>query len=711
MEKDNKRTRALSKRQKSIIGMLTQMNGKPITVGAISEKLGVSSRTILRELPVIEQWLSDNDFDFSRKPGQGLIINETRENLELIDELLHVENILPLYSKKERRRQILGDLLFQSEPVKTFVFTSRFDMSEGTLFGDLDALDAWLSEYQVSIIRKPGVGIYLEGDEINRRQAIANAVLEFCDIDGIPALLSNYHDGDSESAALFQTPLLVFFEPDIIKFTHRIIDECEKQLNVKYMDSSHLRLTIRIALAIYRMKQSRYLKKFSIVHEKLADYAEFPVAKYVVSEIEREFGLEVPETEIDYIAMHLSTTRIWANASDFDDPLKAMNVRQVVMSMTGVVEQMFDLPFRNDNTLIDDLTAHISVMERRKSMNLITEDSHTESVRQNYPEIYGAVEAACQVLREWISPKELRVSDIGYIAMHFVAAAERIQKNAQKIVVAVVCPTGIASSKMLAASLTRSFPDLVIRRIISAFSIHAHQLKREGIDLIVSTVDLQVDFPHICVDKMLKLQDKILIQNAVEKINRERLQNRIHQKNRRDILMNVEDIRQVSVMGTEIVEIINHFSICKVNRVIDRTDMMERAAAIIADTEEMKIRITDGFLRRESLGDTYIEEMELCLFHCETDVIEHSRFAYLLLEEPLVTEKGLLRGAVVMVVPKNTEDFFKEPIGRLSALLVEDERFLQALNRNDTTAGISYIEEALVKYYQQKISKYNGGIK
>lgn len=710
MEKKTKKRNSLSKRQKSIIGILTQMNGKAITVSAISEKLNVSSRTILRELPSIEQWMSDNDFHFNRKPGKGLSISETQENLELIDELLHVENILPLYGREERRRQILGELLFQEEPVKTFVFTSRFDISEGTLSGDLDALDAWLLEYQVKVIRKPGVGVYLEGTEANVRQAITNAVLEFCDIDGIPALLSDFQEADSDDA-LFQTPLLTFFKPDIIRFTKRIIKECEQQLNVVYMDSSHLRLSIRIALAVYRMQQSKFLQKFSIAHDKLAGYAEFPVAKYVVSQMEKEFDLTIPETEIDYIAVHLSTTRIWVGASNFNDPLKAMNVRQVVMSMTAVVEKMLALPFKGDNTLMDDLSAHIAVMEKRKSMDILTENSQTEAVRQGYPEIYGAVETACQVLREWIFPKKLRTADIGYIAMHFVAAAERIQKNARKIVVAVVCPTGIASSKMLAASLTRAFPDLVIRRIISAFSINTDQLKREGIDLIISTVELQIDFPHICVDKMLKIQDKIMIQNTVEKMNRVRLQDRIQRRNMRDVLMNMEDIRRISVIGTEIVEILNHFCICRVENADDREDLMVHAAAIFADTYEMKYQIAKSFGKRESLGDTYIEEMEICLFHCETDFIEHSRFAYLLLDEPLQTEKGLLRGAVVMVVPRNQEDFFKEPIGRLSALLVEDKRFLQALNRCDTTAGIAFIEEALVKYYQQKISKYNGGIK
>ena len=59
-----------------------------------------------------------------------------------------------------------------------------------------------------------------------------------------------------------------------------------------------------------------------------------------------------------------------------------------------------------------------------------------------------------------------------------------------------------------------------------------------------------------------------------------------------------------------------------------------------------------------------------------------------------------------MAVPSSAENtIYLEPAGRLSSLLVEEEGFLQALLDRDTTAGIKYIEKALVKYYKHEISK------
>jgi uncharacterized membrane protein len=71
-----------------------------------------------------------------------------------------------------------------------------------------------------------------------------------------------------------------------------------------------------------------------------------------------------------------------------------------------------------------------------------------------------------------------------------------------------------------------------------------------------------------------------------------------------------------------------------------------------------------------------------------------------------MTDNGILRGAVAMTVPAEAEDeILLEPVGNLSALMVEDEGFLQALLRRDQTAGIRYIEKALVKYYQHEVTK------
>ncbi len=694
----------LTTRQKSIIRILTRMDGRPITVAVISEKLGVSTRTILREVPAIEKWMSDNDFNFERKPGVGMLVGEAPETLRFIEELLDADNLVPMYSRQERRKHILGELLFSDEPVKSLVFTSKYKISDGTLSEDLDVLDTWLRDYSVQIIRRPGLGIFVEGTELAIRQAISNAVLEFCDVERIPGLITQGTSDDEKMQSLSREPLLVFLTPQLLRFSIRILKETEARLNICYTDSGQIALIVRIALSIYRIRSGHSLTELNMDLDGLRGLSELPTAKLIAFEIEKQFDLEVNAKEKIYLAMHLSATRILSRGSSFSDPLQALNIRQVVMAMTSVAEQLTGIPFKSDSTLINDLVSHISMTEKQLELNLVSRVTYTEDLKRTYPEIYAAAETACEVLREWVQPRVIHDAEIGLIAMHFAASAERYQNSKQKVSVAVVCPTGIGSSRMLAATLTGAFHNLEVRKVISAFSIDTQALRENGIDLIISTTDLHIDFPYIVVEKVLKAQDKLLVSQEIDRIGKEKLQKRMQQGGRRSLPMNVDDIQRTSEIGTEIVEILNHFRVVRQPGADNIRHMMELAAAVFADGEEDVRRLADCFQEREKLGATYIPDMEICLFHGASDLVAHSRFGFLVLDTPLTTTETMIRGAVIMVVPASFKDSYRvEPAGRLSALLVEDERFLQALQRGDEAAGFNLAREALVKYFQHVI--------
>ncbi len=691
----------LTTRQKSIIRILTRMDGRPITVAVISEKLGVSTRTILREVPAIEKWMSDNDFNFERKPGVGMLVGEAPETLRFIEELLDADNLVPMYSRQERRKHILGELLFSDEPVKSLVFTSKYNISDGTFSEDLDVLDTWLRDYNVQIIRRPGLGVFVEGTELAIRQAISNAVLEFCDVERIPGLITQGTSDDEKMQSLSREPLLVFLTPQLLRFSIRILKETEARLNIYYTDSGQIALIVRIALSIYRIRSGHSLTELNMDMDGLRGLSELPTAKL---EIEKQFDLEVNAKEKIYLAMHLSATRILSRGSSFSDPLQALNIRQVVMAMTSVAEQLTGIPFKSDSTLINDLVSHISMTEKQLELNLVSRVTYTEDLKRTYPEIYAAAETACEVLREWVQPRVIHDAEIGLIAMHFAASAERYQNSKQKVSVAVVCPTGIGSSRMLAATLTGAFHNLEVRKVISAFSIDTQALRENGIDLIISTTDLHIDFPYIVVEKVLKAQDKLLVSQEIDRIGKEKLQRRIQQGGRHAMIMDVDDIRRTSEIGAEIVEILNHFRVVRQARAENIRQMMEMAASVFAGPEEDIRRLADCFQEREKLGATYIPDMQICLFHGACDLVEHSRFGFLVLDEPLATTETLIRGAVIMVVPESFRDSYRvEPAGRLSALLVEDERFLQALQRGDEAAGFNLAREALVKYFQHVI--------
>ncbi len=706
LNKNRKTKTSLSRRQNQIIQILVQMDAKPVTVAAIAEKLKVSSRTILRELPLIEEWMSENDFRFIRKTGVGLQIAESPENLELIRELLVVDDTTKVLGKEERRRRLLGELLFSSEPVKAFSYTSAYGISEGTLFSDLDYLDQWLEKHQIRLIRRQGVGIFIEGEEKVLRQAVISAVFELYDINQVMGLLPIGSEMESvdvpEEQDLVFPPLLVFLTGETRHLAAKVLRRFRNNLDVRFKDSALVGLYIRIALTIYRVSCGQLIQEESPDWEQLKSLKEYQEVKEIQKLAEEGWHVEINEYEVLSMTEYLSSARIWTDASFFTNPLQSVNIRQLVSSFIKIVENLTGLQFHEDRILIDDLVSHFSAVMDRSKKDMFLSKAQVAPIRNSYPEIFSAVETAVQILGATMENNAVSEADAGFIAMHFAAAAERIQSEAEKVVVVVVCPLGMGASRMLASSLKRTIHNIEIRRTVSAFEIHPEELQREGVDLIVSTTELNTDFPHVCIGKVLQTQDKAKLQNKIDEINRSRVTRKTKRRSSSSSAT-LADIRRTSLITTEIVELIENFRILQLMGIPDFQALQEQAAYLFARSDHEKAEFLESFRRREEIGTTYIKEMEISLLHCKSSAAKHSRFGYIRLEQPLRTEEGIITGGVVMIAPEELPPDCLEPISRLTALLIEEPGFLQALQRGDTSAGVAFAEQALVKYYVDSI--------
>lgn len=708
---DKSSSRTLTARQREIIRLLAKTAGDPIPVGAISEKLNVSSRTVLRELPDIERWLSENDFTFIRKPGVGLMLEEDPEAVRLLEELLGLAKPRADYSQKERRRQILGELLFVREPVKSYVFLSRFHISEGTLARDLDALEEWLGAFQVKVLRRPGVGILLEGSETAFRQAIANAALEFMDDGEILKLLrGNANEEPPPESQLMKNRLFSFIDPQTLSFVEQILADTEKELNIKYTDSGYMALVVHLSLAIQRLRAGEKIEMDPKELSHLSEFPEYAVAEKIAEKIGRQFQLAIPGEEIGFITMHLSSARIWPHTRRNRSQLQSVNTRQVVMAIVERVEAELNLPFHTCNRMIEELTSHMDSMISRLSMNMQLDNSQGDAIRQKYPDVYEAVEHACDLFRDKLYINDISPSEITFVAMHFAAAAETLRVEQKRIAVAVVCPSGMGASRMLAANLIRTLHNIEIRQIMSAFSLDPKKLRESGIDLVISTVPLEIDFPHVCVSPIPQTQDMVVIGRALEAISASRTQEirPRPQAPAEEPGLTLEDIESLTRTGEEIAQLLRSFQIKEVSGIHQTEALLGQAAGVFADSILSRQIISQDLARREGVRNTFIPELGLHLLHCRTHAVPHCRCAYLKLDTPFTVPGGIIKGAILLLAPQSEEEECVEVISRISMLLVEDERFLQALQSGDVSEGRGLAEKALIKYYQNLIIKRKG---
>src|SRR5699024_2303613 len=239
----------LSQRQKNIIRMLPSKDTDPITVKTIASRLNLSSRTVQRDLVDIEKFLEDNYFELIKKPGIGLIMNESREDLDYLHELLDLVDSHKRFDRDKRVNFILSRLLSSNQAIKYEAFTTYLNISEKTLLDDLATIEKWLNSYNIKLIRKRGEGITIEGSENTIRKAQAELIYQNLNEDSRLGLLRDINE-QAKLDFINKNNILDMLDRDIIDKTRLALNEAFSSLNISISDNSYIGLVVHISLAI-----------------------------------------------------------------------------------------------------------------------------------------------------------------------------------------------------------------------------------------------------------------------------------------------------------------------------------------------------------------------------------------------------------------------------------------------------------------------------
>lgn len=704
----------LNSRQKEIIKILTKSTmNNPITVSSIAKELSLSSRTVLRELPKIEIWLEENEFKFVRKPGVGLIIDESLENQQLILELLEIEKIQKQYTREERKELIISELLISTEPLKLFYFTSLLKVSEGTLSGDLDGIEAWMKRFNIELVRKPGLGIYINAKEDDIRKAMISILYDNISENQLVEIfkdtLINKRDTETIEFSI-QNRLLKFIDKSIIKSIEEIINELEKELNVKLADSAYVGLVVHLSLAIKRIKNNENIVMDNDVLNELKVLPEFSLATRMVKNIEKKFDVNIPEDEIGYITMHLKGAKLRLNAVSKELDISNLDVKQITYHIITTAEEEFDVYLREDDRLITDLTNHLVPAISRLKMKLNIRNPLLEEIKEKYSREFNVCLSACDILKQVTKIKEIPESEVAYITLHIAAALEKKIID-EKVSVVIACTTGIGTSKLLASTLKSRFKSLDIRGTISTINIDIDRLKKEGIDLIISTVELKVDYEYIRVGTIISEADKTLIRENIKRIINKKKYNKISEKTIEDNkqinnnAISMDNIKEISILGDSILSLINSIELKEFDKVDSIKDLIHKGSYIFGDNDIEAKEIEENLLNREKISTTYLPKLNIMLLHCKVSVVDNIKFAYIKLDKALVEKDNIIEGAIIELISENTNEIELKVISEINGSLLEQKGVLSTLKRGTREEIVKKMEELLLDFYKNEIKE------
>lgn len=111
-----------------------------MSIQSLADKVGVSKRTIQRELEYINGSLKSYEIRFMSKTGVGVWLEGAEEEKERLFHDLMRGDSYDVSNREDRRKRLILEILKDKGLKKLFYYSSKFKVSEATISADLEAV-------------------------------------------------------------------------------------------------------------------------------------------------------------------------------------------------------------------------------------------------------------------------------------------------------------------------------------------------------------------------------------------------------------------------------------------------------------------------------------------------------------------------------------------------------------------------------------------
>ncbi|NCB30882.1 MAG: transcription antiterminator [Clostridia bacterium] len=657
------------------------------TMAALAGRLGVSKRTVQRELEAILASLTDAGNLIEIKSGNGVRFHGNREQrAHLMNKMARLDKLRPVYSQEERAFAILLRLLIETQPQKIYSFTRCLGIAETTVGSDLNTCEKWLAEKGVPLFRKPGVGIYVDADEWQRRRALIRLYYE----------QEDYHKRkNDENQYLMRLPdgfdARKLFPPLQMERIERLLDGITALEGMIQNDRGRKALALHLSLLLLRVSQGAGMQKPGNL---VQDDAAGSLADTLLAALEENFGVQIPGGERLYLASVLHSAQGLRGLSDEDAEKQAGRIAErMIMHAEARTGVMID----PNAGFAEALKRHLVPTIARLSMGLDIRNPILEDVKAHYGALYELAQECAGVLREELHT-EVPDSEIGYLAVHLGVALEDSRSYSSRRCRAIVCcPSGMVTAQLLSLRIKREFSDIEVKDVVSTAKLKNEQLERDNIEMIISTVQLpEVRLPSVQVSPFLSDSEKDAVWQLL-KICRNEPQKKQSGVRLSDLATTLSKTRHVI---DTILQVLSNLFLWEGAHIADIEGLARRVADYTQRAPEEAETVYADLCEREKYGSTVTPDGETMLLHCRTDGVSEAWFGVIRPEPGETSETGgTLRTVLVMLAPKDAPKQALETLGAISQEVIENKGFMHVLRSGDRQACHDAVERVLNGYY------------
>lgn len=470
-----------------------------ISSADLSQHFDVSERTIRTYVKRANERLDGfaclvkkNRGGYSVKVTDGPALNAWLESM-------HMNIARGNMQPEDRVAYLLNDLLDRTDWVTVDELCHALCVSRPTVSGDLKRVEERLEEFGLKIEKRPHYGIRVIGEELSRRLCLASSVVE--SLAREEAATGKALPGGGDKTSIVEGaqagPCRMTSLDKIAKIVDTAVDEFDFQIN----SLTYQNLLVHISIALMRIQEGNYVPVDLGANSCICDDRVADVAAGIAARIKDELGVELPESERSYIAIHLAGKEMIA---DPDTALEGKEgeetglviseeVWSVVTQMLEVVWKSFRYDFRDDLELRMNLARHIVPLVVRLRYHLHIDNPILTDIRRRYPLAYSMALDSSAVLAEHYGAT-LSENEVGFIAMAFALSLERHRTELPKKNILVVCASGRGSARMLEYRYRQEF-GAYVDSIQTCDVAHVSKADFSKIDYVFTTVPLREALP------------------------------------------------------------------------------------------------------------------------------------------------------------------------------------------------------------------------
>ncbi|MEG6566693.1 BglG family transcription antiterminator [Thermoanaerobacterium saccharolyticum] len=609
---------SISERDIEIIKILLNTD-EPLVVDELAERLRVSNKTIRNDLKKIEEYLAKRGLKLLKKPGTGIMI-EGPENkkLDLFTELSSSAKFMEPFSPEARKNYILRRLFMSNKNITIKELAEELYVSKVTIHKDLESVEEWLSKYNLKLIKKTNYGIEISGDEENWRNAAASLIVSNKGQDEIKELLYDDYTGRIDYKTLTRLKELIDID---YKKLEKIVSNMESRLEFRFSDEAFISLIIHIAISMERLRRNKDIRLSKDVLNKLKKHEEYTIAEKAAKEIEENFNIKLPDSEVGYILLHILGAKMQQNKlGDIDIEIKEDENIDIAVTMAKeiikIAEKALSVDFSGDSQLLNGLILHLKPTINRLKYGLTLRNPILDQIKENYPDIFGVAWMTSTVFEKYIG-KKAGEEELGYITLHLGAAFERAKKPLRAL---VVCSSGIGTSQLLAVRLERWFKNIEVVDIVSSLSLN--DVMSDNVDFIISTVSVESNKPVVNITPLLTQSDIKKLENFID-----------------------EYYESKKIVDVEIIDVDRELE--------EKITLLKHVVSELIRTGYVKNEYLDDVLKREEVSSTYIGN-GIAIPHGDPENVNKSVISVTRLKKPISWGDGDV--TLVIMVSINTAD-------------------------------------------------------